>query len=177
MPDPESVEEVLELASRRRIYDIVKRSAGCHLREIKRTAGLSFGSVSYHLSYLKKHHLIKEEKDGNASRYFSLDTAIQDEKLLMLLRQKSVRTILLFIFSNERCTHQDIVAAARLSPSTATWHLRKLLANGVISEKRRGKYKTYSLNVQKKSIMDLLIIYKESFLDTLVDGLIELWER
>ena len=137
---------------------------------------MSFGSVSYHLSYLKKHKLIKEEKDGNNVRYFPLDVPIGEEKLLMLLRQRSVRTILLFIFANEGCSHQQIVSSIRLSPSTITWHLKKLLDSEIIKSNKEGKYKKYFLNVSKKKIMDLLISYRESFFDNLVNGLIELWE-
>jgi predicted transcriptional regulator len=167
----------LELEARKRLYDIVRQLAGAHFREIQRASGLSFGSASYHLAYLQKHHLIKEERDGNNIRYFPVDADIQDKKLLMLLRQRSVRTILLFIFSHEGCTHQEIVSSVQLSPSTTTWHLKKLLENSIIQATKKGKYTLYSLSIPKERIMKLLIAYKESFIDTLVDGLIELWEQ
>jgi predicted transcriptional regulator len=168
--------DVLDLESRRTIYDLVTRFAGCHLREIERASGMSFGMVSYHLSYLKRHHLIREERDGNHLRYFPLTMDVHDEKLLALLRQRSVRNILLFIMVHEGCSHQDIVSFVRLSPSTITWHLKKLLVNEIIRLERRGKYNSYLLDVPKELIMNLLITYRESFLDSLVDGFLELWE-
>jgi len=168
--------DILDLESRRKIYDLVKQYAGCHMREIQRASGMSFGTVSYHLSYLQKHHLIREERDGNHLRYYPLTTDIHDERILALLRQRSVRNILLSIMAREGCSHQDIVSSVHLSPSTTTWHLNKLIESDIIRSERRGKYNAYLLNVPKESIMNLLIIFRESFLDSLVDGFLELWE-
>jgi predicted transcriptional regulator len=168
--------DVLDLESRRKIYDIVGQYAGYHMREIQRASGMSFGMVSYHLSYLQKHRLIREEQDGNHLRYFPLTMGIHDERLLSLLRQRSVRNILLFIMAHEGCSHQDIVSSVHLSPSTTTWHLKKLLDNDIVRSERRGKYNAYLLNIPKESIVSLLITFRESFFDSLVDGFLELWD-
>src|SRR5574341_1409095 len=90
-------ERVLELDTRRKIYKLVQRYAGCHFREIERKSGLSTGSIKYHLDYLTRYHLIKQEKEGNTLRYFPNNFQPQNIKLLGLLRQKSVRDILLYI--------------------------------------------------------------------------------
>lgn len=176
MIHPSEQATVLELDARRKLYDIVKRHAGCHFREIQRVAGLSFGSASYHLAYLQKHGLIKETKDGNNRRYFPIQVDVQDEVFLMLLRQRSIRSILLFILTHEGCNHQEISTSVKLSSSTTTWHLKKLLEKAIIESMKNGKYNGYFLIVPKERIMNLLICYKESFVDELVDGLIELWE-
>lgn len=168
--------DVLELESRKKIYEVVRHHAGCHMREIQRAADLSFGMVSYHLSYLVKHSLIKEEKDGNYVRYYPVTIDIKDEKLLALLRQRSVRNILLFILMHEGCSHQEISVGVNLSPSTTTWHLKKLIDNGIVVSDKKVKGKAYSLGVPKERIVNLLITYRESFLDTLVDGLLDLLE-
>jgi len=167
---------VLELESRRKIYQVVMQHAGGHMREIQRASGMSLGTVSYHLSYLGKHNLIKEEKDGNYVRYYPSTIDIRDEKLLSLLRQRSVRTILLFILTHEGCSHQEISAGVNLSPSTTTWHLKKLIDNGIVVSDKKIKGKAYSLCISKERIMSLLITYRESFLDNLVDGLLDLME-
>lgn len=167
---------VLELDSRKKIYEIVNQYAGCHLREIQRISGLSFGMVSYHLTFLCKYHLIREEKDGNYVRYYPNTLEKRDEKLLGLLRQRSVRTILMFIIDHEGCSHQQISAGVQLSPSTTTWHLKKLTDNGIISSDRRIKGKAYSLCIPRDRVVNLLISYRESFVDNLVDGFLDLWE-
>src|SRR3989338_6009320 len=108
----EKEEKILELDARKRIYDMVREFAGCHFREIERKSGLSTGSVSYHLGYLARHGLIKEEKEGNAARYFPKEFRPENKKLLSLLRQKSIRSILLFVLTHANCNHEQIVAHA-----------------------------------------------------------------
>jgi predicted transcriptional regulator len=168
--------EILELESRRKVYEAVRQNAGGHMREIQRASGMSFGMVSYHLSFLERHNLIKEERDGNYVRYYPITIDINDEKLLGLLRQRSVRTILLFIVTHEGCSHQEISSGVNLSPSTTTWHLKKLIDNRIVVSDKKNKCKAYSLGVPKERIINILITYRESFLDNLVDGLLELWK-
>ena len=146
------------------------------MREIQRASGMSFGMVSYHLSYLEKHNLIKEKKDGNYARYYPVTIDILDEKLLSLVRQRSVRTILLYVVTHEGCSHQEISTGVNLSPSTTTWHLKKLIEKGIVVSDKKIRGKAYSLSVSKERIISLLITYRESFLDSLVDGLLDLWE-
>lgn len=169
-------ERVLELDVRRDIYRLVQRYAGCHFREIERKSGLSTGSITYHLDYLVRNHLIKREKEGNNLRYFPENFRSSDIKLMGFLRQKSVRKILLHILMNEKCNHEQVVGSVSLSPSTVTWHLKKLEDTGIVESVKEGRFKSYKINIEKEDVIKLLIIYKESFLDTIVDRVIEMWE-
>jgi predicted transcriptional regulator len=146
------------------------------MREIQRASGMSFGLVSYHLSYLAKYNLIREARDGNHVRYYPITFDINDERLLALLRQRSVRIILLFILTHEGCSHQEICREMNLSPSTVTWHLNKLIDDGIVISDKKSSHKVYSLAIPKERIIKLLITYRESFLDNLVEGLITLLE-
>ncbi len=89
----------LDLEVRCKLYEMVKKYAGCHFREIERKSGLSTGSVSYHLHYLARKGLITEEREGNNLRYFTKEFKSENKKLMGLLRQKSIRKILLFILT------------------------------------------------------------------------------
>lgn len=93
-----------------------------------------------------------------------------------LLRQKRVREILLFILLHEGCHHEDIVQAVGIAPSTVSWHLKKLEEHRVITSTRRGRKTSYDLAIDQEAIIKLLITYQESFLDALVDHVIEMWE-
>jgi|LGVF01.1.fsa_nt_gb predicted transcriptional regulator len=172
----EEKKKMLELDVRRKIYEIVKKFAGCHFREIERKSGLSTGSVSYHLHYLARHGLIKEEKEGNKSHYFPVDFKSKNIKLLVLLRQKSVREILLFILTHDNCGHKEIVQSVGLSPSTVSWHLKKLEENNIVKFTKHGRKTSYHIVIDEEEIIYLLITYKKSFLDTMVDRVIEMWE-
>ena len=166
--------DVLALETRKDIYEYVRKSPGSHLREVQRSTGLSFGSVSYHLGYLCRHNLIKEEKDGKNNRYFPIEMSNADKKLLGLLRQKSIRGILLFLVMRKEISHQSLVSLLKLSPSTISWHLKKLEEDQIIGCGSMNKRKTYHLIIDKIRIIKLLIAYKESFLDAMVNNVVEL---
>ena len=162
----------LDLPIRRKIYRIVKRYAGCHFREIERKSGLSTGLVKYHLDYLTRYDIIRQEKIGNNVRYFTKNLSEEEKKILSLLRTKSYRGIIICLVSNGESSHKKISDFTGLSPSTVSWHIKKLLREGVINSSERG----YVLQIEKSRIMKLLIAYRESFLDSLVDRAIEMWE-
>ena len=168
--------KVLELNVRKNLYNIIEKFAGCHFREIERISKLPTGNVKYHLDYLSKHGLINEVKEGNNLRYFPKNFNSENKKLMGLLRQKSIRKILLFILIHDNCNHEDIVKDVKLSPSTVSWHLKKLEENEIIGFTKNGRKTNYNILVNKEEIVKLLIIYKESFLDSLVDRVIEMWD-
>ena len=172
----EKDKKILELASRRKIYHLIKKFAGCHFRELERISKLSTGTVKYHLDYLTKYGLINPVKDKNNLRYFPRDFNFENKKLMSLLRQKSVREILLFILIHNNCNHEQIVNYVRLSPSTVSWHLKKLEESNIIGFIRKGRKTYYNILINKEEIINLLITYQESFFDSLVDRVVEMWE-
>src|SRR3989344_913719 len=171
----EREKKILELDARKKIYDVVKKFAGCHFREIERKSKLSTGSVNYHLGYLNKNGLIKEEKEGNNIRYFPKEFKSENKKLLGLLRQKSIRMILIYMITNKDCNHEQIVKFVKLSPSTISWHLKKLEEENIVMFVKKGRKTYYNLLINRDEIINLLVTYQESFLDSLVDNVIDMW--
>ena len=169
--------KILELNSRKKIFEVVKKNAGSHFREIERRSGISHGTLKYHLGFLVRHGLILENKEGNNLRYFPTEFKNENKILLGLLRQKQIRKIVLFILLNKKCSSDEIIKFLGLAPSTVSWHLKKLIKERVISAQVKGKKKEYSLLIKEEDIIKLLIIYKESFFDSLVDRVVETWEK
>ncbi|MEK6926351.1 MAG: winged helix-turn-helix transcriptional regulator [Nanoarchaeota archaeon] len=167
--------EIIALDNRRKVYELVRENPGLHFREIERKSKIPYGTLKYHLNFLVKKDLLVEKKYENNARYFSKEFSPDDFPILSLLRQKSIRKILLFLISSKNCAHSDIASFTKLSPSTVSWHLSKLIRKGVI-EKTSIKPIIYRLRVDKDDIIKLLISYKESFLDSLVDKTIEMWD-
>ena len=95
---------------------------------------------------------------------------------MALLRQKSVRDILLYVLMHDNCNHEQIVQSVRLSPSTVSWHLKKLEVSGTILSRQEGRKTHYCLAIDKNEITKLLIAYQESFLDSVVDNIVEMWD-
>ncbi len=169
-------EKILELENRRKIYEIVRQFSGCHFREIERKSRISHGTLKYHLNFLIKHQLIIGEKENNHLRYFPKNFQPENIKLLSLLRQKSIRKIILFLVINENSSHNSITRFVILSPSTISWHLNKLVKAGILISEKSGRKAKYKLVADKDEIIKLLVAYKESFLDSLVDRVVEMWD-
>lgn len=69
----------------------------------------------------------------------------------------------------------ELSNAIGLAPSTTSWHLNKLLKGQVIAKNKNGRESHFVLN-EPELVAELLICYKESFLDTLLDNFAEMWD-
>lgn len=171
-------EKALELPTRRKVYKEIQRSPGIHFRELKRRTGLAIGALQYHLDVLEKTHLIKARKRGKFNRYFPLvgEHSESEKKTLALLREESVRKIVLFLIEKNRATNSQLSNFLDLAPSTVSFHMQKLLKAGLVEKKRTPK-RTYFSLVNPGEAKHLLTKYRGSFLDDLVDSFVEMWEE
>jgi predicted transcriptional regulator len=167
----------LELETRKRIYNQIKKSPGINFRELQRRLDLVVGNLQYHLHYLEKRNMITASKDGDYVRYFAKDRSLNENerKTLSFLRRSSCRHILIQLLNNPNLNNKELSQAVDLSPSTISWNLNKLVEAEIIKRIKTGRISTFTI-VDPSALCELLICYKESFLDTLVDGFIDMWE-
>jgi predicted transcriptional regulator len=163
----------LDLDSRRRLYAIVRDNPGLHFREIQRMSGQSVSVAGHHLHYLTKHGLIKVENDRRFLRYYPLHFSTEDARAMSLLRQGSARRIISELLMGE-CTFSGLQARTRLSAASISEHLKRMEALGIIGRDKAGTY-AYRI-LDEGEIIQLLIVYKESFVDRIVDRVLETWE-
>jgi predicted transcriptional regulator len=171
-----NLEAAMALTPRDRIYSTVANNPGLHFREVQRRTGIATGAMQYHLDYLKKKNLIREEKEGKFSRFYALQADIADSKLMNLLRQESVRKIVLFLMNRRRATLPTISKNVGLGLSTTSFHMQKLTLAEIVLQKTISQ-KLYFYLKDKESILLLLVEFKGSFLDSLVDNFVDLWEK
>ena len=167
--------KILELDTRKKLYSIIKKYAGSHFRAIQRKSGLAVGSVQHHIRFLVRRGLIIEAKEGKNLVYFPREFKSENRVLLSFLRQDSIRKILLCILMNPKCNHEEIVKFVNLSPSTVSYHIKKLQETNIITTQKQGRKTFYQLSCDKQELVNLLITYQESFVDQLVDRVIEMW--
>lgn len=168
--------QVLELQSRKTLFQLIKKNQGCHFRDLQRKSGLPLSTLRHHLHYLAKNGLLKEEKKGGNNRYFTQEFSIEQRMLLSLLRQKTIRRILMILMIKKNPSHKEVVEFTKVSPGTVSWHLKKLDEQHIIEAHKKGKHKYYSLVIEKKKIIHLLLSYQQSFMDKLLDNVAEMWE-
>ncbi|WP_440951873.1 winged helix-turn-helix transcriptional regulator [Methanococcoides sp. FTZ1] len=167
----------LELDTRKRIYELIRRSPGIHLRELERRLDMVMGSLQYHLHYLEKNDFIRSSVDGEYVRYFVKDRKLgeKDRKILSVLRRKGCLHILINLLQKSGMNNKDLAGAIGLSPSTTSWHLNKLLNEGIIERTNAGRSSNFNIR-DPEIVAGLIIYYKESFLDGLLDNFTEMWD-
>ena len=168
-------EDYLSLETRRKIYNLIKSRPGLHKREIARIIGMSLSTIDYHLHYMEKKELVESRSDGKYKRYFVKEKGKKENKrLFAMLRQEVPRRILIFLLSHPNAIHKEICEHIGKAPSTISFHMKKLIKEGIVEEIPHGKEKAYVVK-NKDEVIDLLITYKESFVDKAVDRFLDAW--
>ncbi len=171
-----NIEEDMILSPRDQVYSIIIKNPGLHFREIQRRVDIATGALQYHIDYLKKKGLIKEEKSGKFVRFYSIKEETVDKNLMNLLRQDQVRKILLFLINKRRANTKVLAESLDMSKSTAQFHMNKLVEENIVLEKKEKNNTFYSI-IKKEPIIEHLVVYKKSFLDDLVESFANLWEK
>jgi predicted transcriptional regulator len=170
-------DEVLELDTRRRIYDIIRKHPGVHMRELERLTGYSVALVKYHLGQLEKYDFVSSMEEGGYRRYFLKErdlrlTVAQKRKLGVMRREIPLR-IVLFLIRNPHSKHKDIHEKLGLAPSTISFHLKKLITEGIVIHQKEVEPKGYFVD-DARTVVRLLITYRPLF-DKLADAFTDLW--
>lgn len=166
---------LLELETRKKIYARIKDRPGVYMRELERDTGISIGQLTYHLSLLVKANLVKEEIDGRFNRFYPLGLSDYDRKILPLLRRPVLRKIILLILEKKCITNKELSENMFLSPATISWYIKTLKESNLINNENRGNEIILSLK-DEDELVKIIIAYKESFLDKIVEKFLETWD-
>lgn len=167
-------DEILENENRRRIYEIIEESPGIHLRELQRNLSMPLTTVEYHLSYMARKKIIYSETDTHYKRYYAKPLDEADKKVLSALRQKRMREIVLLVLSNGKAKYHYIADYLNLPHSTLSFYLKYLVDNGILVKDKIGYETIYTVKDEDK-VAKVLVTYKASFLDKLIDKTLSTW--
>lgn len=139
-------------------YDIahmIKENPGIKFSEMMRKTGLKNGSLSYRLRQLEENGSLKAERTSGTTRYYPL--GLDDDEILFIkyFRQKSSKIIIQLLTDYQNLTFQDIVKLSKISPSSVSITLSKLISEGIVKaffEKRKKFY-----NVEKQDLVKKII--------------------
>jgi DNA-binding Lrp family transcriptional regulator len=124
---------ILDLYTRRKIYEAIVNNPGIHFRKLSRYTNIPFTTLSYHLKIMKRYGLVKEENHINYSHYYVCNgVARREKKALNLLRKKTKCHIIMCFLFSYCATLTDISKELELHPNTVNFHLKKMLKLGVI---------------------------------------------
>lgn len=164
--------EILELDTRRKIYDIVVKNPGLHLSKIAELLNMRISLVEYHLLYLGKNQIVVSVNESGYTRYYVKgEIGTEDKKALALLRQNVPLRIVILLLKCDSSQHKELLKNLDIAPSTLSYHLKKLVKCGIISVQTYGEEKGYSI-INKEMVTRLLIQYKPY---NLIDSFKDIW--
>lgn len=164
-----------ELDTRRSVYEFIKGNPGTHLREIQRKLNMPIGLLKFHIQYLIKHEMITEKPDRYYKRYYLTGSlGSLGREALTVLRQKYHRWIILYLLEHTRAKHKELLKQFDLKPSTLSFYLKSLIEKNIVIRKRAGRESSYTLS-NPENIIQILVTYRPSFIDKLVDRFLETW--
>jgi len=165
--------DTLTLETRRKIYQIILKHPGIHLREIQRKLDMATGMLTYHLGVLEETGFIRSETKEGKKCYFPYTFPYSDRRIILLLREKIARSIVLFLIERPH-TFSELVKKTGRSKSVVSTSLSRLRDGGVVKISTQNDTNYYELSDPDK-IKKMFITYKESFYDDAVDRFVELW--
>ena len=141
----------------------IQDNPGCHLRQIKNELHISMGAVQYQLARLERAGKITSLRHGLYKFYFPCGVFQDNEReVLQILRRETARDILILIIERKNPTQTDIVNSVGITAASVNWHIKRLVASGIIEVVKSGRYKRYQLRDNRhgsKYIVSLLKNY------------------
>lgn len=162
---------------RQRVYDIVRRYPGIHLREIERQTEVSAPLAQYHLRKLVEEGFVEVHEQGGYARHYptakgkAARVTPEDLPLVGVLREEVPLHIVLLLLDRGPLTHTALVADLGIAKSTASYHLAKLAEAGVVE--RIPSQHAIRL-VDRERMYRLLLAYRPT--PGLLDAFSDLWE-
>ncbi len=167
-------DEILENKRRQKVYSYLKTNPGTHQRELQRKLKMPLSSLEYHLQYMKRRSIVFEEKNGNYSRYYCSPLDPEDKRILLALRHSKLREVVLLILVNKKTKQSFLADSLKLPYSTACLYLKYLVDNQVIKKTKVGYENFYTVEDEDR-MAKVLVAYRSSFLDRLVDSVASVW--
>lgn len=175
-------DDLLELETRRDIYDLVRREPGLHMRELQRRLDLSIALTEYHLRQLERSGLVTSILEEGYKRFYPTTGADGGElkalggderRMIGLFRQSIPLRITLYLLNEEPATNSQIADSLGVSRSRLSFHLNKMLRQNVIRKLTRSEGRGYAL-VDHNRTLKLLIAHRPSA--DLLDECSDLWD-
>jgi predicted transcriptional regulator len=119
-------------------------------------------------------NIILREKNGAYLRYYAKPFDEEDKLLFSALRQKRMREIVFLVLLNQKATVKLLSDNLNLPRSTLSFYLKYLVEHNILNRERIG-YENFYTVIDEDRIAKILIAYRSSFMDKLVDRALNTW--
>lgn len=166
MPVPRTIDEtltwdrrqierrLLQLETRRRIYEHIQGNPGVHLRQIVRELGFALGTVEHHLHTMVRHGLLESRFSGPRRRSFFArgGRSHHENDLMAVLRSRPVRRLVECVLHDPDVDAGQLSQRLQLAPATVGYHLQRLVKWNVLEELRLGRSRLYRLKHPRETV-------------------------
>ena len=161
--------------TRIKMFNIILHNPGLHLRKIAELLEMSSPLAEYHLTYLEKNNRVISVQDdkGYYKRFYIKysDVGVEDKQKLSILRQEPLLKIALLLIKHRSLKHKELAEKLHISPSTLSYHLNRLVEQGILEVLHYGTEKGYSLKNEK----EIIWIIRRYKLDQIIEGFKDTW--
>lgn len=174
----ETRHELLELETRRRIYQEIKSTPGLHFRELQRRLEMALGTLEYNLRELEKEGLVVTREEGYHKAYFTTEGEMdrRDRDYMAHLRQELPRRIAMEVANEPGIQFKTLRERLDLYPSRLSSQLKRLEKAGIVASEVQGREKFYRCP-EPQRIRRLIVQYQTSFTDEAVDRFAATWSK
>ena len=165
---------MLDLSTRRRIFEYVGQHPGSSARNVQRGVGLGWGETAYHLDQMLRAGLLHRDRGGRRDYYFPADMLPIDRQLLVAMQSAVERALLVDLARFPGRTFAELVERLGLGKSTAAFHLKFLVALGIVDVEASGAIRRYQVR-RPDLVLRLYGSFRDSFEDRWVDRFSSTW--
>jgi predicted transcriptional regulator len=157
--------------------DYIKRNPGNHFRGIQRSLRVSTGVLQYHINNLvKENDVILREINGTTCYFPARGFGEQQFIVLSHLRNRIRNRILRVLLDGKPRQPSELKKEVSVSSPTLSYHLALMIQDGVLEKVLDMKGSSYRIK-DIEMFKGLILEYKESFADKLIQDFITLWSR
>jgi len=158
---------VLENSRRKKIYKVIRKKPGIHLRELQRSLDIPLSSLDHHVEYMVRKNVIYKEKEGHYTRYFAGQLSKKEREVISALRHEKLREIVLIVLKHKEVKSQDLIDCLDMPYSTLSYYLKYLMEHSILKRQRIGYENIYE--IKDKRVGKILIMYEPNLFDKLAD--------
>lgn len=133
----------IEAGNKYIVYNAIKSRPGIRYMELKRLTGLSYGTLTYHLTMLEREGKIRVMRSSRKSRYYPSMINEIDMDIIDCVRSDICRGILLLILREGKVTLDMLVKCIQRTKTTLKYHIDRLKAKRIIERERVGRFVFY----------------------------------
>jgi predicted transcriptional regulator len=147
---------ILASTIRNTLFSLIRSRPGISFVDLLQETAISRGALTYHLALMRITGKIILLEDHGITSYFenSGKYDLGEQKLLKYLRQDTDRQILVALAGNPLMTRRDFEKILGVSGPTVTWHMKRLIDDGLLSLHKDGRFSRYTLSAVTRSCME-----------------------